>query len=169
MTDICYLRSSVTRYRGLSRYLRRSALRVQSSLCRRIWLSPRAQQSNRRNRQIRIGDYVVDQRPHTPAAVDLLSGYPIVAPGSGDSVRWRRCRVQRSGERSGSTIAPPQFFPDTPKLCRGRRVAMSNGLREFWYFPTANMRNVLCARRWASPRRPVSASCFCCPGRDFSA
>jgi hypothetical protein len=23
---------------------------------------------------------VVDQRPHAPAAVDLLSGYPVVAP-----------------------------------------------------------------------------------------
>jgi len=55
---------------------------------------------------------VFDQRAHAPtrpAAVDLPSGYPVVAPGSGDSVRWRRCRVQRSGERSGSTWAPPQF------------------------------------------------------------
>jgi hypothetical protein len=31
MTDICYLRSSVIRYSGLSRYLRRSTLRVLSS------------------------------------------------------------------------------------------------------------------------------------------
>jgi len=53
---------------------------------------------------------VVDQRPHAPAAVDLLSGFPVVVPGSGGSVRWRRCRVQRSGGRSGSTMAPPQFF-----------------------------------------------------------
>jgi len=67
---------------------------------------------------------VVDQRPHAPAAVDLLSGFPVVVPGSGGSVRWRRCRVQRSGGWSGSTLAPPQFFPDAPKLCRGRRVLM---------------------------------------------
>ena len=146
MTNICYSCSSVIRHRGLWRYLRRSALRMQSSLFLRILLSPRAQQSNRRNRRLRIGDYVVDQRPHAPAAVDLLSGFPVVVPGSGGSVRWRSCRVQRSGGRSGSTLAPPQFFPDAPKLCRGRRVLMSTGLLEFWYFSIAIMTSAPCAR-----------------------
>jgi len=67
---------------------------------------------------------VVDQRPHAPAAVDLLSGFPVVVPGSGGSVSWRRCRVQRSGGRSGSTMARRLSFPDAPKLCGGRRVLM---------------------------------------------
>jgi len=52
---------------------------------------------------------MVDQRLHTPAAVDLLSGYRVVAPRSGDSVRSRRCPVQRSGGRSGSTLRRLSF------------------------------------------------------------
>jgi hypothetical protein len=85
---------------------------------------------------------------------------PVVAPWSGDSVRWRRCRVQRSGSRSGSTLAPPQFFLDTPKLCRGRRVAMSTGLLEFG-LTTSKHRVTLLARAGRPDlggRRPLSTS-----------
>src|SRR6185312_4661948 len=92
--------------------------------------------------------------PTRAAAVDLLSGYPVVAPGLGDSVR-----VGVAVEFNGPVNDPVQpwrrlsFFPDTPKLCRGRRVAMSNRLREFLVCPTANLGSVRCVRGLASPRR----------------
>jgi hypothetical protein len=41
-------------------------------------------------------------RTLAPAAMGLLSDYPVVVPRSGDSVARRRCPVQRSGRRSGS-------------------------------------------------------------------
>ena len=58
-------------------------------------------------------------RPLAPAAMGLLSDYPVVVPQSGDSVTRRRCPVQRSGRRSGSPCLAALFF-------RGRPVAGSS-------------------------------------------
>ena len=159
MTDICYLPSSVIRYRSLSRYLRRSALRcTRRSSCGFGCLPGRNSQT--------------EETVGSESAIAWLTNAPTRLR------RWICCRailllrpsraIQLGGvavEFNGLVDDPVQpwrhlSFPDAPKLCRGGRVAMSTGVLEIWYFPIANMRSAPCARG--------SAQYFCCTGLYFS-
>jgi hypothetical protein len=71
-----------------------------------------------KNRRLRIGDSlfaIYDARVFPRK--DLLSANPVVVPRSGDSVRRRRCQVERSDRRSGSPILAPAL------IGRGERLA----------------------------------------------
>jgi hypothetical protein len=152
---ICYARSTVIRYRVLW------------DLCVNppIWCNRRKSRGfgclPTRNGQTEetVGfESAITWLTNAPRACGggFAVGLSCCCPGSGDSVKRRRCRVQRSVRRSGSNMFDAtSVFSDATKLCRERRVAMRTGLLEFgvtpWQIPSSDPGQRAAAARLTAP------------------